>query len=172
MSYPRDYVACGGEPHDDMQSTDSAAASALIHDHPDAAAAERTAMERPGLAEALAAARKTRAGRLPSANFPPFVTLPGDSARSMKRGEPLEVIAARPASGRSLMVQDLAQLEAHIGAQMIQAAAQDAATYCGVPIIENKFLPPDTVYIVTDAASTASLIAALSDVLPLMGKKP
>lgn len=28
MNYPRDYVACGGEPHDDMQPRDNAAEAA------------------------------------------------------------------------------------------------------------------------------------------------
>lgn len=117
-------------------------------------------------------ADRSPTGRLPSANFPPFHTLPANSKSPLQRGEPLEVIAARPAGGRSLLVQDIAKLEQQLIAAGVAAGADGAPTYCGVPIIENKFLPPDSVYIVTDSASTASLIAALSDVLPLMGKKP
>ncbi|HDS1003809.1 TPA: hypothetical protein QDZ36_004378, partial [Stenotrophomonas maltophilia] len=77
----------------------------------DLAAAERAAMERPKMDEALTAARGMRVGRTVAANFPPFETLPADNAFSLKRGEPLEVIAARPAGGRSLLVQDIAKLE-------------------------------------------------------------
>ncbi|QVW29498.1 hypothetical protein [Stenotrophomonas phage BUCT603] len=117
-------------------------------------------------------AGRTVTGRTVSANFPPFVTLPGNSARPLQRGEPLEVIAARPAGGRSLLVQDIAKLEQQLIAAGVAAGADGAPTYCGVPIIENKFLPPGKVYIIADDTNTASLIAALSDVLPLMGKKP
>lgn len=143
----------------------------------DLAAAERAAMERPKMAEALTAARVTRTGRtvtgrMVAASFPPFQTLPADNPRSLRRGEPLEVIAARPNAGRSLLVQDIAKLEQRLIAQGIENIAEGAPTYCGIPIIENRHLPPGKVYIVADHASTASLIAALGDLLPLTGKRP
>lgn len=162
----RPHVKAGYEMRDDMMDIAT-----------DLAAAERAALERPGMAEALTAARKTRTGRtvtgrMVAANFPPFHTLQEGSASSLKRGEPLQVVSGRTAAGRSMLVGDIAKLEQRLIAQGIESFAEGAPTYCGIPIIENRHLPPGKVYIVADHCSTASLIAELGDLLSLTGKKP
>lgn len=103
MNYPRDYVACGGEPHDDMQPRDSAAASA---------------------AHAQAQAER---GPAPLPNLDHLISL--GTGRGLKHGELTTIIKSSRGGGKSHFIQGLildaaagnyTGLERHVAAQLAE----------------------------------------------------
>lgn len=122
MNYPRDYVACGGEPHDDMQPRDSAAEAA---------------------AHAQAQAER---GPAPLPNPDHLISL--GTGRGLKHGE-LSIIRANRSGGktnfvRNMILEGLAGVDfANLEARALAYMAEDpqVTKIAGIPVIVNRAMP-------------------------------